>query len=587
MAGAAGATGGAGAIGGAAGVGGAGVAGTTGAGGAAGAAGTTGGTAGAGAGGAAGAGAGGTAGAGAGGAAGAAGSGGAAGGGGTAGATGAAGTGGTAGAGGGAGSGGGTAGAAGATGGAGGAGGSGGSAAGGTGGAGGGAGAGGQGGAAGSAGASGGGGTAGGGGGGGSAGGGGGAGASGSGGAGGSAGAGGTGGAGGTAGAGGQPFFIENFEDGDAIGWNPVSGTLGGSAVVNTTAAAGTTYSFRESAAQLYRNLPSAAQPTAISFWARAADTQAASIQFGGIAAISFGAQVNFGPGYITLGGQKSLFSVQYQVDTWIHVELRNVDWQAQTFDVYIDDALASANVPAALSPTSAIYLSATGAFTWDEIAIYQTTCTPNRPLCTGDVARVCNADGSGYTAASTTCNANACYIGQCVSSFLTEDFEDGDTAGWIPNPGTWTANVVTSTAAAGTAHSLELKGGTFFQGPYYRFNGVKPTHIGFWMMGVGAEFVVSTGTTADYNLVRIVGYDLYLLDGGAYGVPAADLAWHHVELRNIDWTARTFDIYVDGALAASKAFPSGVGTSVGRIDLFNVSTSSSTSHWDEIDVSP
>ena len=45
------------------------------------------------------------------------------------------------------------------------------------------------------------------------------------------------------------------------------------------------------------------------------------------------------------------------------------------------------------------------------------------------------------------------------------------------------------------------------------------------------------------------------------------------------------FDIYVDGTLAASKAFPTGVGTSIGRIDIFNASTN--VTHWDEIDASP
>jgi hypothetical protein len=200
-------------------------------------------------------------------------------------------------------------------------------------------------------------------------------------------------------------------------------------------------------------------------------------------------------------------------------------------------------------------------------------------------VARTCNADGSGYLTASTTCNANACYIGKCVTSFLSATFEDGTTDGSIANPGSWTANVVTSTAAAGTAHSLEITGGTFFAGPYWSFFNVKPSHIGYWMMGVGGEFVISSGSTAGYNLVRIVGYDTYPLDGSAYGVLTADLAWHHVELRNIDWSARTFDIYVDGTLAASKPFPTSFGTSVGRIDVFNVG--GNVTHWDEIDVSP
>jgi hypothetical protein len=386
------------------------------------------------------------------------------------------------------------------------------------------------------------------------------------------------------------PFFIENFEDGDAVGWNPTSGTLGASAVTNATAAAGTTYSFDESGAMLQRTLPSTCQPIALSFWARATDTQAATINFVGVASITFSAQVNFGPGYITLGGQKTLFSVPYQLNTWYHVEIRNIDWQAQTFDVFINDGfVASAQAAGFLSPVSILQLSATGSFYWDEIAIYTTTtCTPNHALCTGDVAQVCNADGSGATSAGTTCNANACYIGKCVTSFLDATFEDGTTDGSIANPGTWTATVVSTTAAAGTAYSLQLAGGSFFQGPYYAFFNVKPSHIGYWMMGVQGEFVVSSGSTAYDNLIRIIGYNptTYPLDGSAYAIMITDTAWHHVELRNIDWTARTFDIYVDGTLAAAKAFPTTYGTSVGRIDIFNPG-STATTYWDEIDVTP
>jgi hypothetical protein len=105
-------------------------------------------------------------------------------------------------------------------------------------------------------------------------------------------------------------------------------------------------------------------------------------------------------------------------------------------------------------------------------------------------------------------------------------------------------------------------------------------------MNGVGGEFTVSSGTTASYNLIRIIGMGTALLDASAYGVPTADMAWHQVELRNINWSARTFDVYFDGALATSKSFPTTFGTSVGRVDIYNTS-STFTTYWDEIDVSP
>jgi len=396
------------------------------------------------------------------------------------------------------------------------------------------------------------------------------------------------------------PFFIENFEDGDAVGWSPTSGTLGASAVTNTIAAAGTTYSFNESGAMLYRTLPSSCQPVAVSAWARATDTQLATINFPGIAAINFSAQVSFGPGYITLSGQKTLFSVPYQLNTWYHVELRNIDWEAQTFDVFINDGIVAANVkptssqsPAVLSPLSSIQLNATGSFYWDEIAVYTTsTCTPNHPVCTGSMANVCNTDGSGYTTAGTACDRPnyACNLAKCVSTALDVTYEDGTIDGADPENGTWTATVVTSTAAAGTAHSLQLTGSTSFYGPYYRVLDVQASHIGFWLMGPEGEFLVSSGTNANNNLIRISVYDppTTYPDSGTYtyAVMITDGAWHHFELRNINWTARTFDIYVDGTLSASKAFPTNFGTSVGYIDFFN-NMAGSTSYWDEIDVTP
>jgi hypothetical protein len=44
---------------------------------------------------------------------------------------------------------------------------------------------------------------------------------------------------------------------------------------------------------------------------------------------------------------------------------------------------------------------------------------------------------------------------------------------------------------------------------------------------------------------------------------------WYHIELRNIDWSARTFDYYVDGVLVRQSAVLSGTGSSISQLDLF------------------
>jgi hypothetical protein len=66
--------------------------------------------------------------------------------------------------------------------------------------------------------------------------------------------------------------------------------------------------------------------------------------------------------------------------------------------------------------------------------------------------------------------------------------------------------------------------------------------------------------------------------------------SWYHIELRNIDWTARTFDLYVNSTSVATGAKFAGTSTSITRIELYNTYYSSTTSYpayWDEFELLP
>jgi hypothetical protein len=46
---------------------------------------------------------------------------------------------------------------------------------------------------------------------------------------------------------------------------------------------------------------------------------------------------------------------------------------------------------------------------------------------------------------------------------------------------------------------------------------------------------------------------------------------WLRVELRNIDWNTRTFDLYLDcKRITEGIALPAGLGDTIDRIDLYN-----------------
>ena len=218
--------------------------------------------------------------------------------------------------------------------------------------------------------------------------------------------------------------------------------------------------------------------------------------------------------------------------------------------------------------------------------------CTPNQPACDANSSTICNADGSGYAGPAQSCGALYCVAGTCQTAMFKEDFEDGNFDGWQVGATTYTRSVTTSTAAAGTTHSLvQTGGGTNQTGLYYTFPNLKPTHVGWWVMQTvttmnGSYFVLSSGSSSNY-----VAW-VYLRDSGNIRIYDTDSqiaetsylanTWYHIEMRNINWTTQVFDFYVNNVLV-SAAFPfrSSTAVDITRLDIYNFGTG--TAYWDEI----
>ena len=182
----------------------------------------------------------------------------------------------------------------------------------------------------------------------------------------------------------------------------------------------------------------------------------------------------------------------------------------------------------------------------------------------------------------------------RCETAIFFDDFEDGNYSGWTAGSCSNTRSVTSSTAADGSTYSLYITGAcsTHYGGLYRLFSPtLQPTRISYWARSSSTStsdtyFVVhGSSTTGTTNQMAFI----YFRSGGY--ITAADSAtdfysysanvWYHIEMRNINWTAHTFDLYVNGVLdTASAPFRANI-SAIGRIDLYNFD--SATGYWDEI----
>ncbi|HEX6851651.1 MAG TPA: choice-of-anchor D domain-containing protein [Candidatus Polarisedimenticolaceae bacterium] len=177
------------------------------------------------------------------------------------------------------------------------------------------------------------------------------------------------------------------------------------------------------------------------------------------------------------------------------------------------------------------------------------------------------------------------------------DDFEDGDAIGWFFT-GRTQLQVTAATAGAGSLRSLRLYGGNggHDSGVYQTFAGVRPRYVSFWVRpgaaGTATSYVVFEGEFGDLPLWFYASDNgRFIANDPTYGGDASVVytpgTWYHVEFRNIDFTARTFDYWVNGA-SIKSGIPlqlGSAGSTIRRMDVYNF-TQGGEAHWDEFVVS-
>ncbi|MDZ4287320.1 MAG: S8 family serine peptidase, partial [Prosthecobacter sp.] len=180
----------------------------------------------------------------------------------------------------------------------------------------------------------------------------------------------------------------------------------------------------------------------------------------------------------------------------------------------------------------------------------------------------------------------------------FSDSFESGSLTGWVTDSGAGTREIVTTTAAAG-AKSFHFN----YQGSTSHFNGIHrdfaaggtPKNVSFWVRSGSTTthdgYVVLKDGTYDADLIWFFarGSGKFYVNGNVGGDESFSYqanVWYRVEFRDIDWTAKNFDYYVNGTLIKAN-IPFRNATLVNEVSqlwLYNFSTGSDA-WWDDVRV--
>jgi len=181
--------------------------------------------------------------------------------------------------------------------------------------------------------------------------------------------------------------------------------------------------------------------------------------------------------------------------------------------------------------------------------------------------------------------------LAQTGTIFFQDGFEDGDYNGWVPGSGSYTRQVTNLTAAVGTYSFTQIGGSSnHYDGVSHPLAGITPDQIDFYVRtasntSISGYFVVGTAPATSSTAVffgmkndgRMGIYD----ETSWHDTPYVANQWYHVKFV-MNWTARTVDYYVDGALiSANVSFRAPSVSSLTNVYLYNVYNTQAW--WDEI----
>ncbi len=176
------------------------------------------------------------------------------------------------------------------------------------------------------------------------------------------------------------------------------------------------------------------------------------------------------------------------------------------------------------------------------------------------------------------------------------DDFETGSISPlWSTGTAAPITSVITTSSAQGI-YNLEYTNAAtqHYAGLNGTFTPTQVTEVSWWVKSSNLNnngYVVlrdassnNTGIVWSYfqsssNSLAFVGASNVI-----YNYPTtATNTWYHVELKNWDWTAQTYDIYINNALAQTAFSFRNPATDMGRIHLYNFSAG--ISNYDDIQI--
>ncbi|MBL4625918.1 MAG: M4 family metallopeptidase, partial [Flavobacteriales bacterium] len=211
-------------------------------------------------------------------------------------------------------------------------------------------------------------------------------------------------------------------------------------------------------------------------------------------------------------------------------------------------------------------------------------------PVCGDSVIVPITLHNNGVGALFFSTNASS-YSGG-VNALFYDDFESGSLSTWIDNGGAYPKTLTTTGTANGT-YSLMFSGGAsgHQDGLSQIFTGGNPTELSLRAKvstTSGEGMLVSIGE----NPVNYWSSQSLMWLQMSYGNISINLTtittytantWYLIELQNIDWTAKTFDLFIDGVLFnTGLAFSDQSITTVDEIHAYTWSTTND-SYLDDI----
>ena len=175
------------------------------------------------------------------------------------------------------------------------------------------------------------------------------------------------------------------------------------------------------------------------------------------------------------------------------------------------------------------------------------------------------------------------------VSYPFYDGFESGNYNNWTVGTGTYTRSVTSATAASGT-YSLTMIGGNGVMGDGVSASfavAQKPLNVSFSVRSSSTTNYAgffSVGTGASYIILfymSTTGY--FYLNTSLTTRSYAANTWYDIRFA-LNWTAQTFDFYVDNVLVSSGVPMYTTGISVNNVKLYNYSAGAQA-WWDNISI--